>query len=141
MDKKSASQFLLLNFREMMHHFSLRLQNSECPRIFQGMGANQNVQKLLSTDLVNTNDNYHYCYCFWPNWSSFRGLTSSMIRDAWYSCYRLVDLSDQTCLLIIISLWIIKGQRILVYCKHYLVLLSLVLVMTVIIFVNLMMNS
>ena len=36
-------------------HFSLRSQNSEYPRIFQVTGANQNVWKLLSTDLVNTN--------------------------------------------------------------------------------------
>ena len=39
----------------MMHHFSLRLQNSEYPWIFRVMGANQNVRKLISTDLVNTN--------------------------------------------------------------------------------------
>ena len=39
----------------MMRHFSLSLQNSEYQRIFQVMGANQNAQKLLSTDLVNTN--------------------------------------------------------------------------------------
>ena len=31
-------------------------ENSEYPRIFQVMGANQNVRKLLSTDLVNTNN-------------------------------------------------------------------------------------
>ena len=37
-----------------MRHFSLSLQNSEYPRIFQVMGANQNARKLLSTDLVNT---------------------------------------------------------------------------------------
>ena len=34
--------------------FSLRLQNSEYPRIFQVTRANQNAGKLLSTDLVNT---------------------------------------------------------------------------------------
>ena len=33
-------------------------QNSEYPRIFQVTGANQNEQKLLSTDLVNTNKSY-----------------------------------------------------------------------------------
>ena len=42
------------NFRETKRHFSLCLQNSEYPRIFQVMGANQNARKLLSTDLVNT---------------------------------------------------------------------------------------
>ena len=35
------------NFRK-----TTRSQNSEYPRIFQVMGANQNVRKLLSTDLV-----------------------------------------------------------------------------------------
>ena len=45
----------------MMRRFSLRSQNSEYPRIFQVTGANQNVQKLLSTDLVNTTTtNYYY---------------------------------------------------------------------------------
>jgi len=39
-------------------NFSLRSQNSEYPTIFQVTGANQNAQKLLSTDLVNTNDPY-----------------------------------------------------------------------------------
>ena len=43
----------------MMRHFSLGSQNSEYPRIFQGTEANQNTQKLLSTDLVNANN--HYC--------------------------------------------------------------------------------
>ena len=43
------------NFQETTCHFSLRLQNSEYPRIFQVTGANQNARKLLSTDLVNTN--------------------------------------------------------------------------------------
>ena len=38
--------------------FSLRSQNSEYPRIFQVMGANQNARKLLSNDLVNTNISY-----------------------------------------------------------------------------------
>ena len=42
-----------------MRHFSLRSQNSEYPRIFQVTGANQNVQKLPSTDLVNTNEIYN----------------------------------------------------------------------------------
>ena len=36
----------------------LRLQNSEYPRMFQVTRANQNVQKLLSTDLVNTKKQY-----------------------------------------------------------------------------------
>ena len=31
-------------------------QNSEYPRIFQVTGANQKARKLLSTDLVNTNE-------------------------------------------------------------------------------------
>ena len=50
-------------------NFSLRLQNGEYPTIFQVMGANQNAWKLLSTDLVNTNNtiivvNYYHCiYC------------------------------------------------------------------------------
>ena len=35
--------------------FWIPYQNSEYPRIFGVTGANQNVQKLLSTDLVNTN--------------------------------------------------------------------------------------
>ena len=34
------------------------MQNSEYPRIFRVTGANQNARKLLSTDLVNTNDDY-----------------------------------------------------------------------------------
>ena len=37
------------------HHFSLRSQNSEYPRIFRVTGANQNSRKLLSSDLVKTN--------------------------------------------------------------------------------------
>jgi len=47
----------------MTRHFSLGLQNSEYPRMFQVTGANQNVRKLLSTDLVNTNNNYYCYYC------------------------------------------------------------------------------
>ena len=43
----------------MTCHFSLRLQNSEYPWIFQVSGANQNARKLLSTDLVNTKYNLH----------------------------------------------------------------------------------
>ena len=35
------------------------MQNSEYPRIFRVTGANQNVRKLLSTDLVNTNIKYN----------------------------------------------------------------------------------
>ena len=56
--KKALLQFFFRNFRETTRHFSLRSQNSEYPRIFQVMGANQNVQKLLSTDLVNTKEFY-----------------------------------------------------------------------------------
>ena len=56
--KKCFFNFFFLNFRETTRHFSLRSQNSEYPRIFQVMGANQNVRKLLSTDLVNTNNDY-----------------------------------------------------------------------------------
>jgi len=33
-------------------------QNSEWPMIFRVTGANQNVQKLLFTDIVNTKLNY-----------------------------------------------------------------------------------
>ena len=40
--------------------FSLRSQNSEYPRIVQVTGANQNARKLLSTNLVNTNNNYDH---------------------------------------------------------------------------------
>ena len=50
--------FFFWNFRETMRHFSLRSQNREYPRIFQVTGANQNMRKLLSTDLVNTKNNY-----------------------------------------------------------------------------------
>ena len=46
------------NFRETTRHFSLRSQNSEYLRIFRVTGANQNARILLSTDLVNTNNNY-----------------------------------------------------------------------------------
>ena len=42
-----------------MRHFSLRLQNSEYPRIFQVMGANQNAQKSLFTDLLNASPEYY----------------------------------------------------------------------------------
>ena len=41
-----------------MRNFSLRSQNSEYPRIFRVTGANQNVWKLLSTDLLNINTSY-----------------------------------------------------------------------------------
>ena len=51
--KKTLLQFLLWSFHETKRHFSLRSQNSEYPRIFQAMGANQNARKLL-----NTNDLY-----------------------------------------------------------------------------------
>ena len=64
MDKKkcrftNGHNFFFWNFRKTTHHFSLRSQNSEYPRIFRVIGANQKVQKLLSTDLVNTNNNNH----------------------------------------------------------------------------------
>ena len=55
---KCCFNFLFWNFRETMRNFSLRSQNSEYPRIFQVTGANQNTRKLLSTDSVNTNNNY-----------------------------------------------------------------------------------
>ena len=54
--KKRFFNFFFWNFRETRRHFSLRSQNSEYPRIFQVTGANQNAGKLLSTDLVNTNN-------------------------------------------------------------------------------------
>ena len=58
---KKFLQFLLLKLsRNDATFFSPRLQNSEYPWIFQVTGANQNAQKLLSTDLVNTNNN---CCC------------------------------------------------------------------------------
>ena len=53
--KKCFFDFFFWNFRETMRHFSLRSQNSEYRMIFRVTGANQNVRKLLSTDLVNTN--------------------------------------------------------------------------------------
>ena len=40
--------------------FWIPYQNSEYPRIFGVTGANQNVQKLLSTDLGNTNMGYFF---------------------------------------------------------------------------------
>ena len=40
--------------------FWISYQNSEYPRIFGVTGANQNVQKLLSTDLGNTNIGYFF---------------------------------------------------------------------------------
>ena len=40
--------------------FWIPYQTSEYPRIFGVTGANQNVQKLLSTDLVNTNMGYFF---------------------------------------------------------------------------------
>ena len=51
-------QFLLLKRSRNDAPFSLSSQNSEYPRIFQVMGANQNMRKLLSTDLVYTNKSY-----------------------------------------------------------------------------------
>ena len=61
--KKRFFNFFFWNFRETTHHFSLRPQNSEYPRIFLVTGANQNVRKLLSADLVNTNNNYFAWGC------------------------------------------------------------------------------
>ena len=54
--KKCCFNFFFWNFRETKRHFSLRSRNSEYPRIFRVTGANQNARKLLSTDLVNTNN-------------------------------------------------------------------------------------
>ena len=54
--KYTLLQFLLL---KRSRHFSLGSQNSEYPRIFRVTGANQNARKLLSTDLVNTNEANH----------------------------------------------------------------------------------
>ena len=45
--KERFFNFFFWDFRE-----TTRSQNSEYPRIFQVMGANQNARKLLSTDLV-----------------------------------------------------------------------------------------
>jgi len=56
--KNRFFNFFFWNFRETTCHFFLCSQNSEYPRIFQVTGANQNVQKLLSTDLVNTKMRY-----------------------------------------------------------------------------------
>jgi len=66
--KKRFFNFFFWNFHEMTYHFSLRSQNSEYPRIFRITGANQNLRKLLSTDLVNTNRFYfdfvyQFCRC------------------------------------------------------------------------------
>ena len=38
------------------------LKTSEYPWIFRVTGANQSARKLLSTDLVNTNNNYYYIF-------------------------------------------------------------------------------
>ena len=70
--KKRFFNFFFKNFREMTRHFCLSLQNSEYPRIFQVTGANQNARKLLSTDLVNTN-NYYEPFCYWL-WKLFNCL-------------------------------------------------------------------
>jgi len=56
--KKCCFNLFFWNFGETTRHFSLRSQNSEYPRIFRVTGANQNARKLLSTDLVNTNQWY-----------------------------------------------------------------------------------
>ena len=50
----NGHNFFFWNFSETTHHFCLRSQNSEYPRIFQVTEASQNARKLLSTDLVNT---------------------------------------------------------------------------------------
>ena len=58
--KREVSRYISTTIHRPCH-FSLRSQNSEYPRIFRVTGANQNAQKLLSTDLVNivcTNDDY-----------------------------------------------------------------------------------
>ena len=60
---------------ETTRHFSLRSQNSEYPRIFQIMGANQNVRKLLSTDLVNTNK----YYCMQGNKKNYKGFGNTRL--------------------------------------------------------------
>ena len=60
--KKRFFNFFFWNFRETTRYFPLRSQNSEYPRIFQVMGADQNARKLLSTDLANTK-NYYCYYC------------------------------------------------------------------------------
>ena len=59
--KKCYLNFFFWNFRETTRHFSLRSQNSEYPRLFLVTGADENARKLLSTDLVNTKENYHEC--------------------------------------------------------------------------------
>ena len=53
----NGHNFFFWNFRKTRKTVKLY------PRIFQVMGANQNGQKLLSTDLVNTTNN-NYCYSF-----------------------------------------------------------------------------
>ena len=58
MEKLRFFNFFFWNVRETTRHFSPRSQNSEYPRIFRVTGANQNARKLLSTDLVNTYDDY-----------------------------------------------------------------------------------
>ena len=58
--KKRFFNIFFWNFRETTRHFSVRSQNSEYPRIFRVMGANQNARKLLSTDLVNTKHNNYW---------------------------------------------------------------------------------
>ena len=58
--KKCCFNFFFWNFCETTRHFSLRSQNSEYPRIFRVTEANQNMRKLLSTDLVNTGTNSDY---------------------------------------------------------------------------------
>ena len=65
-------QFLLLKLSRNNAPFSLRSQNSEHPRISQVAEANQNTQKLLSTDLLkNTNNNY--CWAEWEHHATTGG--------------------------------------------------------------------
>ena len=54
----NGQNLLVWNVCVTTRHFSLRSQNRGYPRIFRVTGANQNAQKLLPTDLVNTNNNY-----------------------------------------------------------------------------------
>ena len=69
-DKLKFVAFLVFVWLHLSHRFRLPkisrnqtpswflTQNNEKPRIFRVTGANQNAQKLLFTDLVNTNFNY-----------------------------------------------------------------------------------
>ena len=60
----TTASFKSFKFRlSKMHRsktpFSLRLQNSEYPRIFRVTGANQNARNVLFTNLVNTNVDWY----------------------------------------------------------------------------------